>query len=129
MTRDMDLIRAMLLALEANPDLNGRCLRRHPVNAFFTKEGISDDDAAYHLHLLIDPGYVIGRYDRTSGTFDIERISMDGHDFLDSIRDPKIWEKTKKGAEAADGFTIDLLKELAKGLLKKQIEEYTGVKL
>jgi hypothetical protein len=35
---------------------------------------------------------------------------------LDSIRNPKIWEKTKKGAEAAGGFTVDLLKDLAKGL-------------
>jgi hypothetical protein len=29
----------------------------------------------------------------------------------------------------AGGFTVDLLKDLARGLVKKQIEEYTGVKL
>ena len=29
---------------------------------------------------------------------------------------------------AAGGFTVDLLKDLAKGLIKKQIEERTGVK-
>jgi hypothetical protein len=31
-------------------------------------------------------------------------------------------EETKKGAEAAGGFTVDLLKDLAKGFLKKQID-------
>ena len=37
--------------------------------------------------------------------------------------------ETKEGAEAAGGFTVDLLKDLAKGLVKKQVEEWTGVKL
>jgi hypothetical protein len=57
------------------------------------------------------------------------RLSWYGHDFLDSIRDPKIWERTKRGAEAAGGFTVDLLKDLATGFIRKQIEERTGVKL
>jgi hypothetical protein len=52
-----------------------------------------------------------------------------GHDFLDSVRDPKIWERTKRGAEAAGGFTIELMKDLATGFVRKQIEERTGVKL
>jgi len=56
-------------------------------------------------------------------------LSWQGHDFLDSVRNPDVWAKTKKGAEAAGGFTADLLKDLAKGFVKKQIEEYTGVKL
>ncbi|MDQ6867300.1 MAG: DUF2513 domain-containing protein [Pseudomonadota bacterium] len=42
------------------------------------------------------------------------------HDFLDSIRDPDLWNKTKKGAKAAGGFTMDLLADLAKGLIKRR---------
>jgi hypothetical protein len=53
----------------------------------------------------------------------------DGYDFLDSMRNPEIWAETKKGAEEAGGFTFDLIRDLAKGLVKKQIEELTGVKL
>ncbi len=56
-------------------------------------------------------------------------LTWEGHDFLDSVRDPKIWAKTKDGALAAGGFTVDLLKDLAKGFVKKQIEERTGVTL
>ena len=52
-----------------------------------------------------------------------------GHDFLDAVRDPEIWVRTRKGAEHVKGFTLDLLKDLAKGFLKKQLEEYTGVRL
>jgi hypothetical protein len=77
----------------------------------------------------MDRSFVIGSYDRVSGTFDIERLSMDGHDFLDSIRDPNVWSKTKNGALAAGGFTVDLLFDLAKGFIRKQIEDGTGIKL
>jgi Hypothetical protein (DUF2513) len=128
MQRDMDLIRDILLALEENPDLNGQSVYRGRANEFFEKKGVSDDDVAYHLRLLIDPHYVIGSYDQTSGTFEIERLSMDGHDFLDSVRDPDLWNKTKKGALAAGGFTLALLADIAKGLIKKNIEEKTGIK-
>jgi hypothetical protein len=127
--REMDLIRDILLALEDSPDLNGQSLYRGRANVFFEREGASNDDVAYHLLLLTDRKFVIGSYDRASGTFDIERLSMDGHDFLDSVRDREVWKKTKNGAEAAGGFTLDLLKDLAKGFIKKQIEELTDVKL
>jgi hypothetical protein len=32
------------------------------------------------------------------------------------------WAKTKKAAAEAGGFTVDLLKDLPKGFIKKQIE-------
>ena len=95
----------------------------------------------YNFELLKDAGYVVGQrlVDREdekewANAEDYEkkrfyRLTWQGHDFLDAVRDPTIWEKTKKGAEDAGGFTVDLLRDLAKGFVKKQIEEYTGVKL
>ena len=64
-----------------------------------------------------------------SGGMMFRRLSWQGHDFLDSIRDPEVWNKTKKGAAAAGGFTFDLLKDLAKGFIKTKIEEHTGIKI
>lgn len=57
------------------------------------------------------------------------RLSWAGHDFLESIRSPEVWAKTKAGALAAGGFTVELLGDLAKGFIKKQIEDRTGIKL
>nr|WP_264159203.1 DUF2513 domain-containing protein [Burkholderia vietnamiensis] len=48
---------------------------------------------------------------------------------MDSIRSPEVWAKTKAGALAAGGFTVELLGDLAKGFIKKQIEDRTGIKL
>jgi hypothetical protein len=45
------------------------------------------------------------------------------------MRDPEIWRKTKEGASKAGGFTVSLLADLAKGLIRTQIEKHTGVKL
>lgn len=57
------------------------------------------------------------------------RLSWTGHEFLDSVRSPEVWARTKAGALAAGGFTVQLLADLAKGFIKKQIEDRTGVKL
>jgi hypothetical protein len=54
---------------------------------------------------------------------------MEGCDFLDSVRDPEIWRKTKAGALASGGFTLGLMADLAKGFLRKQIMEKTGIDL
>lgn len=59
----------------------------------------------------------------------IKRLTWQGHDFLDKVRDPEIWHATKEGAKKAGGFSLELLGALAKGFLKKKIEAHTGVDL
>lgn len=57
------------------------------------------------------------------------RITWEGYDFLDSIRDDAIWRETKSEAKKFGAFSYDTLKALAKGLVKKKIEHHTGVEL
>ena len=47
--------------------------------------------------------------------------------YYDAYND--IWKKTRQGASAAGGFSVDLLKDLAKGFIKKKISEHTGVEI
>jgi hypothetical protein len=56
-------------------------------------------------------------------------LTWAGHDFLDSVRDSEIWRATKEGAQKAGGFSLELLAALAKGLIKKKIEQHTGIQL
>lgn len=91
--------------------------------------GFDTGAVAYHLK-LIEEAKLIQTFDAGfGGDVLFDRLSWSGHDFVDSVRSPEVWAKTKKGAEAAGGFTVDLLKDLAKGFIKKQVEEFTGVKL
>lgn len=50
-------------------------------------------------------------------------------EYLDDIRDPDIWRQTKEGANQVGGFSLDVLRALAKGLVKKNIEKHTGVEI
>lgn len=129
MIRNMDLLRDIMLALEQNAELDGQGFSRGHASDFFAKEGVKAQEVAYNLLLLIDRDYILGSYDPTSATFDIERLTMDGHDFLDTIRDPEMWAKTKQGANAVKSWSLDTLRDIGRGLIKKQIEDYTGVKL
>lgn len=85
MKRDLDLIRDLLLRVEALPP-RGRM-------------GGEDLVEGEHARLLIESGYAEG-WTRTGADhsvieWDIHRLTMQGHDFLDSIRNPVVFEKTK----------------------------------
>lgn len=127
MKRDMDLFRDLLLRMEASPKIySGR--------RAMAIEGHSVEEVTLHIKLLEDAGYTDNPspWQPFPGGASMEigmRLTHSGYDLLDSIRDPEIWAKTKAGANAAGGFTLDLLKGLAKGFIKKKIEEHTGVQI
>jgi hypothetical protein len=132
MKRDMNLIRELLLKIEALDIPRSVTTALSPHNPALAVDGFTADDIGHHLRMLVSARFIETPNDKPfagDGSVIFRQISWEGHDFLDSVRDPKIWGETKKGAEAAGGFTVDLLKDLAKGLVKKQIEDFTGVKL
>jgi hypothetical protein len=132
--RDLDLIRDLLRAIN---DLEPEDAVASP----WKQLQISNrtySEIRYHTRMLLERRFLYEEaviLDALGASSDVvvktrpDAITDSGHDFLDSVRDPEIWAKTKKGAAAAGGFTIDLLKDLALGFVKKQIEERTGVKL
>ncbi len=124
MKRDMDLVREMLLGIEdSNFPLRSEDLI-----------SLGDERAAerhYVLNKMKEAGIITshsGTELRSGYTYHIQiELTWDGHDFLDTVRDPAIWAKTKEGAAQAGAFSWDILKKLAKGYAKKQIEEKTGI--
>lgn len=129
MKRDMDLIRELLLRLEAFPMERGAVVFISPDDEDIAVEGYNGDQIDYHLSLIREAGLVENVDANPIDGIAFRRLSWQGHDYLDSIRDPEVWAKTKKGALAAGGFTFELVKDLARGFLKKQIEERTGIPL
>ena len=124
----MDLIRELLFGLEkiSSSRVAKIVTTRSPDIAV---DGFMADQIDYHLRLISDAGFVDTGPARALEGISFRSLTWKGHDFIDSVRDPEIWSRTKKGAEAAKGFTFDLLADIAKGLIRKQIEEYTGIKL
>jgi hypothetical protein len=118
MKRDMDLVREVLLKLEVDADLNGD-LCRVTTNTLGI-DGRSDNDIAYHLLLVIEAGFVDG-YREQSGDFAIRKLTWEGHEFLDDVRDPEIWRKTKERAHAVVSVGLGFLWEIARAEIKTKL--------
>lgn len=115
MKRDMDLIRTLLLKLELIDLSPGAYSQLRGNEDELRILDYTSNQILAHLALMIDAGFV----DAEDGGNHVgyRKITWNGHDFLDSVRDEEIWKRTKQGALAAKGF------------IKKQFEERTGIPL
>lgn len=129
MRRDMNLIRELLLKLEDLPETPGGVHRLVPGELAMVIDGYCAHELDYHLQLIEEAGFIRTFPGELGGAILFDRLTWAGHDFVDSVRSPKVWAETKRGAEVVGGITIDLVKDLAKGFLRKQLEELTGVKV
>jgi hypothetical protein len=118
MKRDLDLIREILLAVEVEPP--GSPLR----GGDFGEQDVAT--VAAHVELLIEAGYVDGLV-TTDGRGDyvkwrVLRLTMDGHDFLDAIRDPVVYRETKSKLAKVGGATaLEAVKAVAQGVVNSML--------
>jgi hypothetical protein len=91
MKRDWDLIRELLLDIEANLD---------PLKGSYKPkiEGRSHMEIYGHLVLLEDGGFISGKNTVTQlhSEFMVKSITYNGFDFLDTVRDNSQWKKIKE---------------------------------
>jgi hypothetical protein len=118
MKRDLDLIREILAHVE-----------RYEPASMSSIQGLGPADFSgtepqnrYHVRMLIDADFLkeAGR-GTMDGTIYVHGLTMQGHDFLDAVREKSIWERTKARLSAAGGWTLDLALEVAKEEVKRRI--------
>lgn len=113
MKRDWDVIRLLLTKLEDLPPASYLSLAD-----FKEQETDYVYVISYHMKMLIDGGYVEGQMSCELGTapkhFFATGLKEKGHDFLDTIRDETIWNKTKE-TFAAKGIdmSFETIKQVA----------------
>jgi hypothetical protein len=122
----MDLVRELLLKIEE---------AKEPPRL---SDMVSEEDAeayaiaAYHMQMLIrEVGFVRG-IDVSSNDVDdwIDlTLTWQGHEFLDAVRDPKVWAMTKEGAKKAGGSDVEFLFELAQAYVKSEAKRILGIEL
>lgn len=127
MKRDMDLIREILFLVESKEDDRPCWGEDLPL------EGCKPIELSYHANMLAEAGFIVFEPARTDTGRIIKvlvfSLTWHGHEYLDTIRDPEIWRKTKEGAQKVGGFSLELMADLAKGLVKKKIKELTEVEI
>lgn len=75
------------------------------------------DIAAYHMRMLVEEAGLVRGIDASSNSgedWHELKLTWYGQDFIDSIRDPTIWDQTREGAKKLGGVSLDVLVELAK---------------
>ncbi len=124
MTRDKDLIREILLAIEADESDP-----RHPVDLKIP--GRTAREIAYHVHLLAEAGFIQAIDFGSSDGYDwqSQRLTYNGHEFLDTVRDPEMWREIKDAAKKIGASSVQLLWELGKGLVKLKAQQHLGISL
>ena len=119
MKRDLEIIRSLLLAIEEcdSPDIKTNDL---------LQDGDDIDVISYHLELLLDACYVDAKPLRVKGPayplyFSI-RLTMQGHDYLDAVRNKSVWGKTKeKLSDFASSAPLDVVKAVGTKLVLEMI--------
>jgi len=107
--------------VEADPKFNGSSLRDASAAALAITDR-ADAEVTYNLMLLIEAGSVAGNAERaSSGKVVISRLTWEGHEFLDDIRDPEIWHKTKERGKAVAGVGVNFIWEIAKAEIKAKL--------
>lgn len=126
MERNMDLMRDILLQTEKST--------KSPLGwVILDLPEYKQNDISYNVVLLGEVGFLevqnLTHMGPDGYKFSPKRLTYKGHEYLDNIRDPEIWRKTKEGASKIGGFSLDLLAGIAKGLIKQKISQVMGIDL
>ena len=125
MKRNWDTIRELLTKVE-------ECCTR-PVDSvrLSTFPLGREAEISYHMALLIEAGLVNGQMSKSLNQevndFFVQRLTWEGHEFLDSIRNDTVWAKTKTAfREKGIDMSLDLVKAIAKDIATSFVKAALG---
>lgn len=111
MKRNWDIIREILIRLEEKGP------NEHSLNLSNFSEK-RHEEISYHIELLEEAGLIYGRMSKEIGTgphqFVAIRLTWEGHELLDAIKNDTIWKRTKESFVSKGlSMTFDLVKSVA----------------
>ena len=117
MQRNWDIIRKILLEIEALPT----------EDSVFSSSELHDVDretAAYHMRLLLEAQLIVGGCRNAVGPpfCHASRLTWEGHEFLDKIKNETLWRKIKETARTKGvDLSFTVIKDVAKALITSVI--------
>jgi hypothetical protein len=115
MKRDMDLVRRILLTMEAEAPASG--------TGGITIDGYDAESIAYHVIIMGEAGLLVVIDESTFANIDAipVRLTWAGHEFIESVRDEAQWKTVKTQAEKAGGLVFEVVKSVASALMLRQL--------
>jgi len=124
MKRDMDLVRDLLLGIERDPQFDGTRMLSPTKPEDFGITNHSMEEVSYHLALIVEAGFVSGKSAGLrigTNVPVISKLTWQGHEFVDDIKDSGVWESTKSRLAGLPGVAIAIVAEIAKAEIKKKL--------
>ena len=119
MKRDMDVVRDILLGIEQNDDLNGTAWYQFNDPQELGVVDCTYEEFAYTMKLLADAHFLQAQADMRMPL--VAGLTWQGHEFLDTVRDPEIWRQTKERAGAVASVGLGFLWEIAKAEIRTKL--------
>ena len=115
-----DHVRSLLLFVEESKDNSSRS--QSELETFSEQKDIAKDEVIYIINRLEEAGFIKSNIQYASSKvyrYSINAITWTGHEYLDNIRDPKIWKLVKKTTSKLSGVSLSVMGVLAKDALLK----------
>ena len=117
MKRNMDLVRQILLALEAYEDPAGM--------ANVEIEGRQPAEVNSHLTIMVEAGLIYGQEQTFEAVDDTVwmyvRLTWRGHEFVNAARDDKRWNEVTGQLAAVGGGTLPITVELLNRSVRRDV--------
>lgn len=119
MKLNKDCIRDLLIYLEDNLSYTHRIS-----TGSLSLKDYTRDELVYTVERLSEAGFINATKicdGPCAPTYHIFSLSYNGHQFLDTIRDDKIWKNTKIAASKLASVSIPIFQEIASSLIKSTL--------
>lgn len=117
MELNLKLIREILLYIENSKNDN--------ISVYDMKiRNYTVEEISYHCNLLLDKEYIIAYFNRflNGRELVVKRMTMQGHEYLNSIRDETIWNQTlEKIKSVGSSMTLSMVQTLANAIAMKTL--------
>ena len=120
-----ECIRDCLLLLEDNLGVTNSIDSKKLIKAL----NYDNDEAFYALQKLSEEGFIVGGPTvlyliggSEKHCAPITDITWKGHEYLDTIRDDKIWKKTKSATSSLKSVSLSVMKDVASHFLTEYIK-------
>jgi len=118
MMRDMDLIRLLLLEIEARS--GGATSQIIDLRI----DGYSREQVGHHVWLLEDGGFIICVEGEVVDEAELypRCLTWKGHEFLDAVRDPDVWRQSASLAQRGRNQSLRTVWKIAQKLAEHRTE-------
>lgn len=123
MKLDQDCVRQLLLAMEEHLGVKDEVFLPRFHESYLSE--YSFDEVLYTSIRLHEANLIEAKPIKFEGfiqDFALKGITYEGHEFLQNIRDPKIWKKTKKSVSKLSSVSLKVLLSVAEKLVLKDLD-------